>query len=216
MKQFVKNYDSMNHFKDSVNQIKIKNNIQMKLLKLKFILLLILIPAGILAQDLDCPSRLKMRRATPPYKFNSLSKSAQCLTGKKYEFVVPLNAGRDYRISFYASPVFNNNINFRIIDMNTGQKVMDLPGEVIEYDKKGSCVLKPYTDPASGKSIHPYFDFYPSSSTQLKIIIDIPSIKQSENEGSNFNAPEERRKGCVTVFIQDKKSAESGGFSVSE
>lgn len=208
---FKKNYS----WHSLTNLMKMQNIINMKILK--FILLFILIPAGILAQDLDCPSRLKMRKATPPFKFNSLSKSAQCVTGRKYEFVVPLNAGRDYRISFYASPVFNNNINFRIIDLNTGQKVMDLPGESSNYDQKGTCVLRPYIDPSSGKSVHPYFDFYPASSTQLKIIIDIPSIKQENSEnGSNFNAPEERKRGCVTVFIQDKKSADNGGFTVSE
>ena len=110
---FKKNYS----WHSLTNLMKTQNIINMKIFK--FILLFILIPAGILAQDLDCPSRLRMRKATPPFKFNSLSKSAQCVTGRKYEFVVPLNAGRDYRISFYASPVFNNNINFRIIDVNT-------------------------------------------------------------------------------------------------
>jgi len=198
------------------NFMKTKNNIQMKILKLKFIFLLLLIPAGILAQDIDCASRLKMRRPTPPYKYNALSKSAQCFTGKKYEFVVPLTAGKEYRISFYASPVFNNKINFRIIDMNTGQKVLDLPGEVDNYDKKGSCVLRPYTDPETNKSVHPYFPFYPSTSTQLKIIIDIPSIKQSNDEGGSFNSPEERKRGCVTVFIQDKKAEFSNGGGFSE
>jgi len=176
----------------------------MKILKFKIILLLLFIPVTIFAQSLDCPSRLKMRRPTPPFNFNDLSKSAQCLTGKKYEFVLPLTKGKDYRLSFYASPVFNNNIQFRIIDLNSGEKVLDLPGET-EGSNKGECVLRAYYDDKINKLVHPHFDFYPSSSTQLKIIIEVASIKQ-DNVDSNFNAPETREKGCITVFIQDRKA----------
>ena len=181
----------------------------MKILKFKIILLLLFIPINIFAQSLDCPSRLRMRRATPPFSFNDLSKSAQCLTGKKYEFVLPLTKGKDYRLSFYASPVYNNDIQIRIIDLNSGEKVLDLPGET-EASNKGECVLRAYYDDKLNKLIHPHFDFYPSSSTQLKIIIEVASIEQ-EKPDSNFNAPETRKKGCITVFVQDRK-AEDVGF----
>lgn len=180
----------------------------MKVLKFKIILLLIFVPVTIFAQSLDCPSRLKMRRATPPFSFNDLSKSAQCLTGKKYEFILPLTKGKDYRLSFYASPVYNNNIQFRIIDMNSGEKVLDLPGET-EASNKGECVLRAYFDNKLNKLVHPHFDFYPSSSTQLKIIIEVASTEQEKLE-SNFNAPEIRKKGCITVFVQDRKVEDVG------
>ena len=180
----------------------------MKILKLKIILLLLFVPLGILSQSLDCPSRLKMRRASPPFSFNDLSKSAQCLTGKKYEFVLPLTKGKDYRLSFYASPVFNNDITFKIIDLNSGKKVIDLPGQTID-SRKGECVLRAYFDDKSGKLVHPYFDFYPASSIQLKIIIDVASIEQAK-ANENFSGPEVRKKGCITVFVQDKKAEDIG------
>ncbi|MFN8256536.1 MAG: hypothetical protein U0W24_12645 [Bacteroidales bacterium] len=176
--------------------------------KLIFIAIMLIIPFFIHAQSLDCPSTLKMRQATPPYAFNDLSKSAQCFSGKKYEFVVPLMKGREYRISFYASPIFNNKITFRIIDQNSGQKVLDLPGET-QSSAKGECVLRDYYDDATNKMVHPYFDFYPNSATSLKVIIDIEG-----EQGQQANATQaitDAKKGCVTIFIQDKKS-EEGGF----
>jgi hypothetical protein len=183
----------------------------MKMRKLKLIAILIIVPIVLTAQSLDCPSTLQMRRATPPFVFNDLSKSAQCYTGKKYEFVVPLLKGKDYRISFFASPIFNNKISFRIIDMNSGQKVLDLPGET-SSSAKGECVLREYFDEAQNKLIHPFFDFYPSSATTLKVIIDIAAGEGEKpaTEGVS-QAPEDKKKGCVTIFIQDKKS-EEGGF----
>jgi len=86
---------------------------------------------------------------------------------------------------------------------------MDLPGETID-SRKGECVLRAYFDDKQNKLVHPFFDFYPSSSTQLKIIIEVASIEQEKSE-SNFNAPETRKKGCITVFVQDRK-AEDVGF----
>lgn len=178
--------------------------------KLKLLLLLAFVPVALSAQSLDCPSTLKMRRAASPYTFNNLSKSAQCYTGNKYEFMLPLLQGKDYRLTFFASPVFNNNINFRIIDMNSGQKVLDLPGEVVE-PAKGNCVLREYLDTETNKMVHPYFDFYPSSSTTLKIIIDVLPVKgEKKTENTGFQSPEDKSKGCITVFIQDKKAEDIG------
>ena len=178
--------------------------------KLKLLTLLIFIPVAMNAQSLDCPSKLKLMYPTETYSFNNLSKSAQCYTGKKYEFMLPLMQGKDYRLTFFASPIFNNDITFRIIDMNSGDKVLDLPGET-EGSEKGTCVLREYFDTDLNKMVHPYFDFHPSSSTTLKIIIDIASTdKKSNNTESAFKAPEERQKGCVTVFIQDKKAEDIG------
>ncbi len=129
--------------------------------------------------------------------------------------MVPLMKGKDYRISFFASPVFNNRITFRIIDTSSGDKVLDLPGEVDE-PAKGNCVLREYLDPGLNKMVHPYFDFQPTSSINLKIIIDIASKEKrsdqvANNSGGSYKVPEERDKGCITVFIQDK-TAEDVGF----
>lgn len=179
--------------------------------KLKLIAILIIVPIALTAQSLDCPSTLQLRKATPPFAFNDLSKSAQCYTGKKYEFVLPLMKGKEYRMSFYASPIFNNKINFRVIDMNSGQKVLDLPGETASSEK-GQCALREYFDKEANKMIHPFFDFMPNSSTSLKVIIDIAEDKAPSTSTEVVSqTPDEKKKGCVTVFIQDKKS-EEGGF----
>jgi hypothetical protein len=178
--------------------------------KIKLIFALIIFPLALAAQSMDCPSTLSLRKATPPFAFNNLSKSAQCVTGKKYEFMVPLIKGKDYRFTFYASPIFNNQINFRIIDMNSGEKVLDLPGEGTSA-AKGQSVLREYFDEGLKKMVHPYFDILPNSSTTLKIIIDVLSADTEEKtDQSSFKAPEERKKGCITVFIQDKVSEDVG------
>ncbi|OQY04780.1 MAG: hypothetical protein B6I20_02405 [Bacteroidetes bacterium 4572_117] len=148
------------HHAVSCGKQKHLKNKHMKILKFQFIVLILFLSTTIFAQSLDCPSNLKMRHPSPPFGFNDLSKSAQCLTGKKYEFLLPLTKGKDYRISFFASPVFNNNIQFRIIDVNSGKKVFDLPGES-EANNKGECVLKAYFDNKLNKLVHPYFDFFP-------------------------------------------------------
>jgi hypothetical protein len=153
----------------------------------------------------------------PPFKFNDLSKSAQCISGKKYEFLVPLMKGKDYRFMFFADPIFNNQINFRIFDMNSNKVVLDLPGESADM-AKGTCVLREYMDKMTKKAIYPYFDIVPTNATTLKIIIDVlaPAVESTTSatttsDQSSFKAPEEKKKGCVTVFIQDKNSDE-GGF----
>jgi hypothetical protein len=179
--------------------------------KIKIILVLIIFPVALFAQNMDCPSTLGIRKATPPYSVNDLSKSAQCVSGKKYEFMVPLMKGKDYRFTFYASPIFNNQINFRIIDMNSNEKVLDLPGESTNQ-AKGSSVLREYYDADAKKTVYPFFDIVPSNSTTLKIIIDVlnSNVPPAGGDQSSFKAPEEKKKGCITVFIQDKTSEDVG------
>jgi hypothetical protein len=181
----------------------------MKMKKFKLLMVLIIFPIALIAQT-DCPSTLKSRKASPPYSFNDLSKSAQCISGKKYEFMVPLMKGKDYRFTFYASSIFNNQINFRIIDMNSNQKVLDLPGEATN-PAKGQCVLREYFDNESKKLVYPFFDIIPNNSTTLKIIIDVlAEASETPADQSSFKAPEEVKKGCITVFIQDKPSDDVG------
>ena len=179
----------------------------MKILKLT--ILVFLIPLWVSAQSLNCPSTLNLRTATPPFHFNNLSKSAQCLTGKNYEFVLTLNKGKDYRFSFFASPVFNNNIKFKVTDLNTNNVVLDLKGAPTDEEEniKGKYALKAFFDEKKGKEIHPYFDIYLTSTTQLKIEINVASLNKKQSE----TGYEERKKGCITVFIQDRK-AEAVGF----
>ncbi len=168
----------------------------MKQLKIIILFSFLLLPFIGFSQ-IDCSNFLADRKAEEPYRINSLSKSAVCVSGHTYEFVVPLQKGYEYRIIFYASSVFNNKINFKIVDLNTGKTVLDLPGES-ETNEKGTAALAPYYDERTGREIHPYFDFIPQTTTNLKIIIEVLPQK-------------DLIKGCVAVMILDKVS-EEGGF----
>lgn len=176
-------------------------------MKLKIVLLILVFPVVTFAQ-LDCSSFFKYRKPEKPYEYNSQSKSAVCVTGNTYEFVISLYEGHEYRMSFYASPVFNNDMTFKIVDMNTTETVLNLPGES-ETNEKGTCALKAYFDLQSGQSVQPFFDFYPSSTTNLKIIIEIADLgESSSSDGEYVSAQQE--KGCVTVLILDTEAAETG------
>ncbi|MEA3451334.1 MAG: hypothetical protein U9Q83_05460 [Bacteroidota bacterium] len=170
----------------------------MKTIKL-LLLILFIIPATAFSQ-LDCSSFLGSLKADDPFNLNSLSKSATCLSGRTYEFVVPLSKGYEYRFIFYASSVFNNDMKFKIIDLNTNKEVLNLPGKLDNgaLPKKNETALQSYYDSKLNKEVHPYFIVIPSSSTNLKIIIDIK--KKAE-----------LIKGCVTVVILDK-DFDSGDF----
>jgi len=173
----------------------------MKISKLLFVLFILVVPVLGGAQTLDCSKDLKYYRPEPPYTFDSQSKSAVCSTGNVYEVVISLYEGHEYRLSFSASAAFNYNMKFKIIDMGTSNTVLDLPGKS-ESGEKGTQVLKSYYDPDEQKTIQPHFDFYPNSTLNLKIIIDIAEIKSTAAPGTFDNT--EHVKGCVTLFILDK------------
>jgi hypothetical protein len=179
---------------------------------------IMLIGLALHAQSMDCPSTLALRKASPPYAYNELSKSLQCTTGKKYEYELSLKPGKEYRISFYASSNLGNRMQFQIIDTKTAKKLMDLPGTTAE-NKKGECALVEYFDYATEKLVHPYFDFVPTETLNLKINIDLPEytykLKISDGDPNlgtedKYEEITEVRKGCVTVFIQDIISEELG------
>ncbi len=179
--------------------------------KLKLLTLLVLLYSfSVFSQSIDCASKVKSILPSRSFTFNEASKSATCVTGKKYEFMLPLVKGKDYRISFFASSIFNNKINFRIIDTNSGEKVLDLPG-MVDDPKKGTCVLGEYLDKIQNRMVHPYFDFHPSASTTLKIIIDIAEKEQIKTDDGGYDMPKDTDKGCITVYIQDRKT-EADGF----
>ncbi len=163
------------------------------------------------AQQMDCASVLKYRAASAPYNFNEQSKSAVCYTGQKYEYSVYLQSDNEYRFSFYASTVFNNNIRFKIINESTGEKLLDLPGEAA--GNSTSAILQDFFDEKQKKFVHPYFDILPQSNCSYKIVVEVGEIK--ENTGLNSSvmiADSDQKKGCVTIFMQSK-SADNYGFN---
>ncbi len=161
------------------------------------------------AQKMDCISILKYRQASPPFQFSNLSKSAECTSGNTYEYVIPLDKGKEYRLSFFASSIFNNKIKFRIINLNTLEKVLDLDGE---SEPGGISALGDYFNDKINKIEHPHFDFHPTSSTTLKVIIDIPDIElvKKLDETWESKAEKDTISGCITVFIQYKNVGDFG------
>ncbi len=181
-----------------------------KLKLLSLLMLLYSFTVNVNAQSVDCSGKISHYLPSRSFTVNESSKSAVCVTGKKYEFMLSLLKGKDYRISFFASPVFDRKINFRIIDVNSGKKVLDLPGET-EDAKRGSCVLVEYYDKDRNAMVHPFFDFLSSAATTLKIIIDI-APKEQTNQTSSTSGGDIANvaKGCITVFIQDRVAQEDG------
>jgi hypothetical protein len=162
------------------------------------------------AQDMDCASTIKYRYASNPYVFNEQSRSAICYTGQVYEYEVKLTEGIDYRFSFFASTIFNNNIRFKILNRSTGELLLDLPGEAAGNNT--SAILEDYFDPTQKKFIHPYFDILAEENVNYKIIIEVGDL--SKNSGLNNTSlllDSNQKKGCVTVYIQSKVS-DSFGF----
>jgi hypothetical protein len=167
----------------------------MKKIKLTIVLVL-LVPLFASAQ-IDCSEKIKTLVPELPYEINSLSKSATCVSGRTYEFVIPLSVGYEYRFVFYAGSAFNNDIHFKIIDMNSNKELINLPGKS-ETGAKGTCVLMPYFDEKIYKEIYPHFDFLPATTTNFKIIISV-------------DEKPELIKGCISVVILDKEFKE-GSF----
>lgn len=164
----------------------------MKKAKLLFVMLFIL-PALAFSQ-LDCSSFLSSLKPDDPFNINSMSKSATCISGHTYEFVVPLSKGNEYRFVFYASSAFNNDMKFKIIDLNTNKEVLNVPGKLDgdNIPTKGETALQSYYDEKLNKEVHPFFTLIPSSTTNLKIVIDVKDKP-------------DLIKGCVTVVILDKE-----------
>jgi len=176
-------------------------------MKSKFIhliIILLILPLFSNAQA-KCSDFFKYRIPENPYEYNDQSSSAVCVTGQTYEFILPLTKGKDYRLKFYAAAVFNNKINFKIIDQSNHETVLDLPGESSTREE-GTCVLADFFDDDSGKSKHPYFDFYPVTSTTIKIIMEVLPAPQDNSDDPNIKKQTKFNRGCVTVVVLDKPS----------
>ncbi len=177
----------------------------MKISKLSIVLLFLVAavaPKLSEGQTLDCSKELRFVRAEPPFEFNSQSKSAVCTSGKTYELLISLYEGYEYRLSFSADAVFNNDMHFKIVDMNTSNTVLDLPGQSTSGEI-GTQVLKSYYDRKEARTVQPHFDFYPESTTNLKIIITVAEKKTTAPAGTYDNSG--KTKGCLTMLLLDKK-----------
>ena len=88
---------------------------------------------------------------------------------------------------------------------STHETVLNLPGETLDR-AVGTCVLASWWDEDSEREIHPFFDFYPPTSTSLKIILEIPDAPQPTTEDGSV-PPKKYNRGCVTVMVYDKPGA---------
>ena len=165
--------------------------------KTKILLVLLLALPIFTFGQMDCSKTLNSLTPDAPFDISSLSKSAVCVTGHTYEFIVPLSKGYLYRFVFFASSVFNNDIHFTITNLNTNEDIISLPGESSD-NAKNTAVLAPYLD-KNYKSIHPYFDILPPTSMSVKVVIEVKEHT-------------ELKKGCVTVAILDREFVD-GSFN---
>ncbi len=156
---------------------------------------------GLQAQ-IDCSNNLKFLKAAPPFRMNSMSTSKAAMSGENYAYNVPVKPNKLYRFIFYASPVFNNKIHFRIVDQTTKKVVLDLPGEnPATNNAKGTAALAPYIDPVTEDEIHPYFDIRPIAPTTLTIYIDVEDESGTSGQGDITGEP---KFGCITILILEK------------
>jgi len=182
----------------------------MKYIKFSVIIVFTFLSLSMYAQEMDCASTIRYKYSSAPYEFDIQSKSAICYLGEKYEYVVSLKENIEYRFSFFASSIFNNNIRFKIYNLATGEIVLDLPGDAAGSNT--AAILKEYYDPNKKKFVHPYYDVMPETSSNYKIIVEVGEQKtEAEINNASILVDSNRTKGCVTVFLQSKKS-ESYGF----
>jgi len=167
----------------------------MKIVKKIKLTLVLLFSLSLASHAQDCADFLLYRKAVPPYSLNSLTKTANCTQGKTYKLLLPLSAGKDYKILFYAAPVFDHKIDFKIIDKSTGKVLIDRPGESID----GESALRESL--VGDKMVKPYFEFHPLTTMKLEVIIDV----NEATEGAPLS-------GCIGVYILDKL-ADKKGFS---
>lgn len=161
---------------------------------LRRLMLLISILFPVLLFSQDCSEFLKSLKVDPPFNMNSMSKSAACVTGHTYEMIIPLQKGYQYRLVFYASSVFNDDVDFQIIDLNTNKLLVNAPGKLTEGNiptKNGQTALQNFFDEKTNQSTHPYFDIYPKTTTNIKVVI---IVKEKPD----------MIRGCITVVILDR------------
>jgi len=162
------------------------------------------------AQDDESISSNAMRIPKASYKLDEQSKTALCYAGKNYEYIIKIEKDMEYNFSFFASSVFNNQINFKLINNRTSEILINLPGA--SSDKNQMSLLEEYYDNKLKKMVHPSFDVNSKKGAELKLIIDIlPVENYTALLYNTFQTNSNPAKGYVTVFIQSKP-AEIKGF----
>lgn len=158
--------------------------------KLYFFLSLLIISTSLKSQN--CINSRFPAEIDSGFILNDQSKTVKCESDKNYTLYITLIKGKTYRLSFYADEVFNKNLQFSITDKTKNTTFLNLPGKN-ETNKKGEVVLIPYEE--NGKSVHPFFDFYPANSAPLEVKINVGK----NDKGKKVN-------GCLKMLVLTKKN----------
>ncbi len=171
----------------------------------KLISLSILIALFInLSAQIDCSMQTINFSIPDGYEKSDLSKSAVLKSGEVYEFVIPLYRGKEYRLYFMASSVFNNRIDIEIEDMNSEKTVYDVDFEKTydEYSREtyNQKLLKSEWNDETNKMEYPYITLEPANATRIKIILN---VLEAEKDEINIDKIKVLR-GCFSVIVLEK------------
>lgn len=175
--------------------------------KLIFILIVVIYTTNVFSQNTDCSNIFNYRKTDKGYTLNHQSKSALCKSNASYEFTIVLEKNIRYKLSFFASSVFNNDMRFTLKDSLTKKVLLDLPGKT-ETSNKGETVLSAYFDKYSNKMIHPSFEFFSTERSVINVYIKIPEFKTKETKYSlegeiMYIYTTLDVSGCVSMFLQE-------------
>ena len=159
----------------------------------KLILLNIVILAflNLSAQTINCLEQTATFKVHSDYEISEYTKGSRVVTGHDYEHRITLMAGEEYRLSFMASPVLNNRVEFEVTDVNIYEALLEL--DYVEGDNSNSPFVAKYNS-QTGNYEYPYYTFKVATISNIKIKIKVLEAEQKD-----------RIKGCVTVIILKKK-----------
>ncbi len=156
-----------------------------------------------LQAQIDCSKQSATFYITDGYIKSDISTSEVVKSGEIYNFMIPLKAGKEYRLYFMASSVFNNRINIKIIERSSNQIVIDTYYKKTQddwgddYDQK---LLKTEWNEEDNKMEQPHIDLEPVTSTNIVIIID---VLEAEKEITSDKI--KKLRGCFSIIVLEKK-----------
>ena len=173
----------------------------MKKIKIQLLVLVALLVSNFTFAQ-NCDVFMNKLRASAPWEISSYSITRSCTTGNNYAHDIVFMEGIDYRLMFYASSNFNNDLHFIIENADTREELINVPG-VDDADTHifGKCALHPVVKHIDDyNEFHPYFDFKIKGSTKIRIIVKV-------NEFKEYGHVVEKS-GCIKILVLQKKSAE--------
>lgn len=160
----------------------------------------------------ECNDFFLYRTPTVGYILDSQSTSGLCKSDSVYKYRFQMENNKEYKISFFASAVFNAKVDFKLYN-SKGNIILDLQGDLDTTINK-PVALREFYD--GNNMIYPYFTVYPSTIEYYTLEIKTNKLaykKAVYNDNgdkliidSYYNVI-----GCVTLYLQ-YKYIESTGF----